>query len=275
MLHILMAISCKKDRTELPIVDSIFCSITTGSTFVIKDNALQISNLHSANETFLYDDEGRISTYMRTGTTRFDESYTIEYAYSEMGIIETYTNEEYGERFVQRYTLDEKARIAKAVADENQFGKTRITTYKYDDMGYLVEKHIHSSDPNSGILEDRLTYSYDHGNLVQIDNDMSNDGLPGVTYTTTITYTDQPQNGSFIYHQGYPVLHEQYNLLRSYFGKSSENMISSIREFLGFSYANYWYVYEFSEAGFVKEIKKTTDSNQGQEFEVSYELRCE
>jgi len=241
-----------------------------GALHVVKDNALHVFDLDAANEEFSYDGQGRIIRYKRTAATTYDESYTIAYDYDESGITETYTNEEYNERNVRRYTFGSDNMIVSSTMVENDFDTERTVTYEYDGQGYLLKKHVRTEDRNE-IYETILLYTYEDGNLITIDQDMNGDGRQ--IYTTNITYTKQPQK-AFIFHNGYPVLQEQYDPLQRYFGKPSKNTIASIREFLGFGYANYQYSYRQNEHGFVERVEKKTDSNQGQEFIMTYVLNC-
>lgn len=269
-IFLVFAVSCKKDRDPSSEEQKRpECQVMNGRLTVVYDNSGNVFDQDVMSEEFTYDGQGRISRYKRAAITAYDQSYTIDYTYNASGITEKYTSDENEILYVRLYTLGADNRISRSTLVQSAFDIERTVIYDYDGQGYLIKKHIRTEGDDP--YETSWRYIYENGDLTRIDQDMHGDGQ--TIYKTDITYAEQPQN-SFIFHNGYPVLDEQYGHLSAYFGKPSKHMIASIREYLGFGYANYQYEYQQNEHGFVERVKTNTDTNQGQEYVVRYTLNC-
>ena len=264
--------SCKKSKSDEQ-TSSANCRTTTTLFHLVRDNALNMSDVDIKSENFGYDQQGRLVSYNQNNLTAGMERYVVSYTYGSGEITETYKNSVTNAVVVTyTYKLDGQNRIVSRTEQPLRSDEARYT-YKYDAQGYMIENYQYSRN-GSSISERRLTYTYTNGNLTAINTAFSDGGPVYDNYKTDLTYTDVPQKDNFILNQGYPVLYEQYHPLRKFFGTGSKNMIASVKEFLGYGYANYAYTYEQDGNQNVTGMRLVSDSNNGRTYTLKFGMNC-
>lgn len=266
LLFLVLLVSCTKDSKKI--------IISTGDGYQIAlidhiNNGTIISH-----ESYLYDNQGRVSKINITNNLGSSTDYIYDYPPGK--IIQTVAPNSgfFGNSFV--FYLDSQNRIIKAI--EGPFTDLSLNqTYTYDTNGYLSE--VIETDSSKDVTDiDSALFSYNNkGNLSQVNHRKASIYPSGNVllshYSTSFTQTNNPVS----YLAGYENVLESYEdisfhrVISRYLGKGSVNSIASYTQtYNGNVTLNYSYIKDTKG-----NIVSMTETGPGRTDTYNFTYQCQ